>query len=120
MNEVWLDIGDLLLVDFAAARDAVMDGLHVAAAHGQVQRAALGLVQVVDVRFLRVSQLLSCSSETVWVEKFEKGGLLHLCVHLFDFKPEVVVDKKTAVPSVQSRRNAAVLAQLHLQLLAFV
>lgn len=71
-------MGDLLLVDFAAARDAVTDGLHVAAAHGQVQRAALGLVQVVDVCFLRVSNLLSCSSETVWVEKSEKGGLLHL------------------------------------------
>lgn len=71
-------MGDLLLVDFAAARDAVTDGLHVSAAHGQVQGAALGLVQVVDVCFLRVSQLLPCSSETVWVEKFEKGGLLHL------------------------------------------
>lgn len=58
----WLT-GYLLLGNFGAHRDAETDGLKVPAAHGQVQRAALGLVQVVNVRVHRVSILLSCSSD---------------------------------------------------------
>lgn len=47
--EFWLDIRYLLLGDFTAHCNAETDGFHVATAHSQVQRTALGFVQVVDV-----------------------------------------------------------------------
>lgn len=39
----------LLLVNFAAVRNAEVDGLHISTSYGQMERAAFGLVQIVDV-----------------------------------------------------------------------
>lgn len=49
----------LLLVDSGSFGDAEADHLHVAPMHGQVEGAAFGLVQVVDVFLHRVVKINS-------------------------------------------------------------